>query len=166
MISRPTAYDPGARAATARNEHERGQNAQIADKLRQVADILAAQYADPFRIAAYRRAAESIRVLNDHLGAIAEKGGREALEEISGHWHFNSERDHRNAGHWPVGLPRTSDRGPSAQRYYSGQSPGVGPALARRVYERLQVKTLEALEAAAHDERFQQGRGFGGRGSQ
>jgi len=45
--------------------------------------ILAAQKADPFRIAAYRRATESIRVLNDDLGAIAEKGGRDALEAVS-----------------------------------------------------------------------------------
>jgi DNA polymerase/3'-5' exonuclease PolX len=35
---------------------------QIADKLGQAADILAAQGADPFRIAAYRRAADSIRM--------------------------------------------------------------------------------------------------------
>src|SRR6516164_2573020 len=70
MISGSTAFDPGARSATARREREFSeQNAQIADKLRQVADILAAQKADPFRIAAYRRAAESIRVLNDDLGA-------------------------------------------------------------------------------------------------
>ena len=57
MISGSTAFDPGARSATARREREFSeQNAQIADKLRQVADILAAQKADPFRIAAYRRA--------------------------------------------------------------------------------------------------------------
>jgi Helix-hairpin-helix domain len=83
MISGSTAFDPGARSATAQREHEFSeQNAQIADKLRQVADILAAQKADPFRIAAYHRAAESIRVLNDDLGAIAEKGGRDALEAV------------------------------------------------------------------------------------
>ena len=84
MISGSAAFDPGARSATARREHEPSrQNVQIADKLRQVADILAAQKADPFRIAAYRRATESIRVLNDDLGAIAEKGGRDALEAVS-----------------------------------------------------------------------------------
>src|SRR5438067_570646 len=65
MISGPTAFEPGGRSATAWREHEsHGQNAQIADKLHQAADILAAQVADPFRIAAYRKAAESIRMLS------------------------------------------------------------------------------------------------------
>jgi hypothetical protein len=82
-ISGPTSYEPGDRSATARRENgSSGQNAQIADKLRQAADILAAQEADPFRIAAYRKAAELIRALNDDIGAIAERGGREALEAV------------------------------------------------------------------------------------
>lgn len=83
--SGPTASDPGARSVTAPREYKSGgQDAQIADKLRQAADILAAQGADPFRIAAYRKAAESIRALNDNLSAIAARGGREALEAVPG----------------------------------------------------------------------------------
>jgi hypothetical protein len=38
--------------------------------------------AHPFRIAAYRRTADSIRMLNDDIGAIADRGGREALEAV------------------------------------------------------------------------------------
>jgi len=163
MISGSTAFDPGARSATARREREFSeQNAQIADKLRQVADILAAQKADPFRIAAYRRAAESIRVLNDDLGAIAEKGGRDALEAIpfigtsiasaiaemltTGRWHF---LEHLKGSASPETLFQAV--------------PGIGPALAHRVCETLRLDTIEALEAAAYDGRLEQVRGFGRR---
>src|SRR6516225_5816041 len=163
MISGSTAFDPGVRSGTARREHESsGQNAQIADKLRQVADILAAQKADPFRIAAYRRAAESIRVLTDDLGAIAEKGGRDALEAIpfigtsiasaiaemltTGRWHFVEQ------------LKRSA----SPETLFQAV-PGIGPALARRVCETLRLDTIEALEAAAYDGRLEQVRGFGRR---
>lgn len=53
-ISGPTAFASGARLTTARREGDLGgQNAQIADRLRQVADIVAAQRADSFHIAAY-----------------------------------------------------------------------------------------------------------------
>ncbi len=84
-ISGPAAVNPGVHSTTARHEHESsGQNARIADNLRQAADILAAQRADPFRIAAYRKAAGSVRLLSDDLGGIAERGGRDALEAVPG----------------------------------------------------------------------------------
>src|SRR6185312_12518889 len=59
-------------------------NAFIAAKLRQAADILAAQAADPFRVRAYRNAAQSILALADDLGSVAERGGRKAIEAIPG----------------------------------------------------------------------------------
>ena len=61
-----------------------GLNDQIAEKLRQAADILAAQGADAFRIAAYRTAADSLRGLDADLGAVVDRGGRKALEAIPG----------------------------------------------------------------------------------
>jgi DNA polymerase (family X) len=57
-------------------------NVQIADKLCQAADILAVQGAAPFRIAAYRRAADTVCALNIDLATIAAKGGRDALEAV------------------------------------------------------------------------------------
>jgi hypothetical protein len=81
--NRSSALAPLARLPAAGCEHDfAGPNNQIADKLRQAADILAAQGADMFRVAAYRRASDSVRALDTDLGTIAEKGGRGALEEI------------------------------------------------------------------------------------
>ena len=59
-------------------------NEQVAERLRLAADILAAQGADPFRIAAYRRAAASVLELDRDLGIILDEGGRVALETIPG----------------------------------------------------------------------------------
>jgi Helix-hairpin-helix domain len=72
-------------------------NAQVADKLRQAGDILAMQGAAPFRVAAYRRAVDSILALTRDLGIIVARGGRKALEaipgvgvSIAGAWHLSS----------------------------------------------------------------------------
>jgi len=137
-------------------------NALIADKLRQAADILTAQGADPFRITAYRRAAAAVGVLADDLGTVAERGGRKALEAVpgigvaiagaiaemlaTGRWAF---LEHLKGTADPESLFRSV--------------PGVGPALAHRVCDTLHIHTLEALEAAAHDGRLEQVRGFGHR---
>jgi len=59
-------------------------NASIAAKLRQAADILSAQAADPFRVRAYRNAAEAILAMPEELGLVAERGGRNAIEAIPG----------------------------------------------------------------------------------
>jgi hypothetical protein len=72
-----SALGPLTRPPATRREHDFAEpNDQIADKLRQAADILAAQGADVFRVAAYRRASDSVRASDNDLGTIAEKGGR------------------------------------------------------------------------------------------
>jgi hypothetical protein len=83
--SEPAAPGPSVPPGAAeRGYGSHAQNARIADKLNQAADILAAQEADPFRIAAYRRAADSLCACDDDLATIAAQGGREALEAIPG----------------------------------------------------------------------------------
>lgn len=76
------ALEPRPLAVAAENGYER--NVQIADKLHQAADILVAQGAIPFRIAAYRRTADTVYALNIDLATIAAKGGRDALEAVPG----------------------------------------------------------------------------------
>ena len=154
------ALEPRPLAVSAKRGHE--PNVQIADKLYQAADILAAQGAVPFRIAAYRRAADTVCALDANLAAIAAKGGRAALEAVpgigpaiagavaemlaTGRWAF---LDHLKGAADPETLFQAV--------------PGIGPELARRVCETLHVDTLEGLEAAAHDGRLEQVPGFGHR---
>ena len=46
------------------------QNVEIARRLEEVADLLEAQHANPFRVQAYRRAASGIRHLSKPLSVI------------------------------------------------------------------------------------------------
>ena len=85
LDSEPIELRPQSRSITARRSLGfAGANAQIANKLRQAADILATQGAHSFRTAAYRKAAESVLSLDTDLCTIAERGGRKVLEAIPG----------------------------------------------------------------------------------
>jgi hypothetical protein len=137
-------------------------NAQIADKLRQAADILAAQGADPFRVAAYRKAADSILALTRDLGAVVARGGRKALEAIPGVGVSiaGAAAEMLTTGRWSF-LEHLKGSAEPEKLFCS--IPGIGPALARRVCETLHIRTLEALEVAAHDGRLESVAGFGRR---
>ncbi len=137
-------------------------NARIADRLRQAADILAAQAADPFRIAAYRKAAESVLALTIDLGILAERGGRKGLEAIPGVGASiaGAIAEMLTTGRWSF-LEHLKGAADPEKLFCA--VPGVGPALARRVCETLHIRTLEALESAAHDGRLERVRGFGRR---
>jgi DNA polymerase (family X) len=137
-------------------------NAVIAAKLRQAADILAAQSADPFRVRAYRNAAQSLLALSEDIRVLAESGGREVIVAIpgvgtsiaasiiemltTGRWRF---LDHLKGSASPESLFRAV--------------PGLGPELSRRLSEDLGIETLEALEAAACSGRLEAAPGFGPR---
>ncbi|HEY8071250.1 MAG TPA: helix-hairpin-helix domain-containing protein [Methylocystis sp.] len=57
-------------------------NEFVAARLREAADLLAAQQDNPFRISAYRQAAESIASLNHSVEELLPEGGVEALDRI------------------------------------------------------------------------------------
>ena len=157
------ASESGASTPGAGHEHNfAGANAQIADKLCQAGDILAAQGADPFRVAPYRRAVDSVRALDDDLRTIAECGGRKALERIPGVGVSiaGAIAEMLSTGRWAF-LDHL--KGTANPETLFQAVTGIGPALARQVYETLHVHTLEALETAAHDGRLEQVAGIGPR---
>lgn len=56
-------------------------NQQLAVLFRSMADLLSSQRANPYRVRAYRRAADALLVLEEDVAAVAK---RHALEEIDG----------------------------------------------------------------------------------
>ncbi len=132
----------------------RGDNAGVAQWLREMAVLLDAQNGNPYRAAAYRKAADTVAQLARNVRDIFENegiGGLDALPGVgpriaaaigeilaTGRWgqlqHLRGEAD-------PEALLRTI--------------PGVGPETAHRLHEGLGVETLEALEVAAHDGRLE-----------
>ncbi|MBW2387267.1 MAG: hypothetical protein JRG89_02415, partial [Deltaproteobacteria bacterium] len=57
-------------------------NSEIAETLERVADLLEAQDANRYRVAAYRAAAKTIRQHQQPLSEILSKGGVEAVEAL------------------------------------------------------------------------------------
>lgn len=137
-------------------------NQKIAGMLRQVADLLDQEGANPFRISAYRRAADTIDRLERDARDIVEEQGAEGLLALPniGQGIASTILEIVTTGTWnqlerlrgsldPVRLFRTI--------------PGIGPELAQRIYDTLRIDSLEALEIAAHDGRLQSVPGIGRR---
>ena len=130
------------------------QNGQIAARLSEATDLLAARNANPFRVSAYRKAAEALRRLDRDLAAIAAEGGQQALDAIPdvGRSIAGAISELLRTGQWRF-LERLREATGPAELFRV--IPGIGPALAKRLHEALGAETLEALETAAYDGRLE-----------
>jgi putative hydrolase len=137
-------------------------NQQIAARLREAAELLEQQQANPFRVSAYRRAAETVAGLDDDVAAILEREGIEGLDKLPGIGRVLAQAiaQMTRTGRWAQ-LERL--RGTVALEQLFQSIPGLGPELARRIHEHLDVDTLEALELAAHDRHLEEVPGIGPR---
>jgi len=137
-------------------------NLQIAERLEEVAILLEQQDASPFRVAAYRHAADTVSGLDEDLGEILETRGVDGLVALPGIGDSIAAavREMLRTGRWSQ-LDRL--RGGAEPEALLRTVPGIGPGLAHRVHERLDIDTLEALETAAHDGRLATVPGFGRR---
>ena len=137
-------------------------NQQVAAKLREAADVLEQQAANPFRVGAYRRAAETIANLDDDVDTLVANGGVDALIELPniGKGISASINEILRTGRW-VQLERL--RGALDPERLFQTVPGIGPKLAKHIHDQLDVETLEALENSAHDGRLEAVPGVGAR---
>lgn len=136
------------------------QNVEIARRLEEVAELLEAQRANPFRVQAYRRAAMAIRHLPKPLAEIWQEQGEAGLRGVAG------------VGERLTAALRnliTTGRLPMLDRLRGEMDPmallqsvaGIGPALAERLHRDLGIDSLQDLEAAAHDGRLAEIAGVG-----
>ena len=135
-------------------------NFRIARRLEEVAQILEAQGGNPFRVQAYRRAAETLRRLPRPAEEILRQEGEPGLRKLPG----IGERLARSiatlliTGRLPM-LDRL--RGESDSGSLLASVPGIGKRLAARLHRDLSIDTLEQLETAAHDGRLKKIAGIG-----
>jgi Holliday junction resolvasome RuvABC DNA-binding subunit len=125
-------------------------NAAIADRLAEVAALLAEQHANPHRVTAYRRAAAVVRGHDRELAEVYAIGGLEALQALPGIGESLA-RSIRNLllhGRLPM-LERL--RGETDPVLLFQSVPGIGPVLAGAIHRRLDIDSLEELELAARD---------------
>jgi hypothetical protein len=137
-------------------------NQQIAQRLRELAEILQAQKANPFRVGAYRKAAESLERFSGNLGELFQSEGRAGLDELPGVGPGIAAAiaEMLETGRWAQ-LERLRGRLDPATLFQT--VPGIGPELAQRIHGVLGVETLEALEVACHDGRLAEVPGVGPR---
>lgn len=128
-------------------------NPHLAARLREAADLLAAQGANPFRVAAYRRAADSVAAHPRELAAVLAWHGLDGLDALPGVGRGIAAAlaEMIGTGQWAQ-LERL--RGTADPVALFRTIPGVGPGLAAALHDALGVDTLEALEVAAHDGRL------------
>lgn len=137
-------------------------NATIAQALAEMAALLNAQGDNPYRVAAYRRASETVAQLGSSLRKIHRSGSVDALDALPGVGQRIAAAivEMLETGHWQQ-LERL--RGSSDPEAVFRTIPGVGPDLAMRLHEALGVDTLEALEGAARSGRLEAVKGIGPR---
>jgi putative hydrolase len=137
-------------------------NARCADRLREAADLLHAQGANPFRVSAYRKAAATVLDLPEDLGAIIDREGLPGLEALPnvGRGIASALLEMTRSGRW-IQLERL--RGSADPVQLLTVVPGLGHRLAERIHDELHVDTLEGLELAAHDGRLESVPGVGPR---
>ena len=137
-------------------------NKLAAERLREAATLLANQDANPFRVAAYRRAAQAVMVHPSDIRELLEQGGVKALGDIPGVGAGISGglAELARTGRWTY-LERLRGAGDALDVFRT--IPGVGPTLARRLHDGLHAETLEQLEAALHEHEGREIAGIGPR---
>lgn len=129
-------------------------NAEIAARLDEVAQVLADQEANPYRVNAYRRAAHTIREWSGSIADLAAGQGLAGLMELPGIGENLARSIYQlvNSGRLPM-LERL--RGESDPLEILGSVVGIGRKTAQRLHDELGIHTLEELEIAAHDGRLE-----------
>ena len=128
----------------------RSLNTQAAEIFRDCAGILRQQKANPFRVNAYMRAAQTLESLDFDVADLLADEGIEGLIELPtiGRGLATAIDEIARTGRLAQ-LDRL--RGEARPEVLFQSLPGVGPTLATRIHDMLHVDTLEALELAAHD---------------
>ena len=119
-------------------------NKALAQIFTSMADLLAAQQANPHRVRAYRRAAESLVELEEDVSALAERG---ALQEIPGIGKDLSARiqEFLKTGKVQAYEELKTPLPPEIADWTT--LPGFSDNVVQHLYSRLGINTLDDLEA-------------------
>lgn len=118
-------------------------NRQLATLFRSMADLLAAQRANPYRVRAYRRAADSLLTLDEDVATVAEA---QKLEEIDG---IGTDLAKKIEEFLATGTVRAYEElktplPPEVQDWAT--LPGLSDSLVTYLYFRLGIRTLTDLD--------------------
>jgi DNA polymerase (family X) len=134
-------------------------NQQVATIFRSIAERLASQRANPYRVRAYRKAADAIEALEED---IAELASRQALEDIEGIGRDLADKVEeflRTGTIQAYEVLRTPL--PEAMKAWA-QLPGLSESLVAYLYTRLCITTLTDLEQLVRSHMLRTVPGFSG----
>ena len=135
------------------------QNQQLAALFRSIAELLAAQRANPYRVRAYRRGADALLALDEDVAEVAR---RHALEEIDG---IGSDLSEKIEEFLKTGKILTLEtlRMPLPEHVKSwARLPGLSESLVAYLYSRLSIATLSDLETLVRSHMLRTVPGFSG----
>jgi hypothetical protein len=135
-------------------------NAAVARRLGELAELLEARAENPFRVRSYRRAAQVIDELAEPVQTILDREGVDGLDELPdiGKSLARSVETLARTGHLPL-LDRL--RAASDPTTALSTVSGIGHDMAARIHKQLGISTLDELEAAAIDGRLARVPGMG-----
>ena len=137
-------------------------NHEVATKLREIAQLLRAQQANPFRVNAYLHAADTLDNLGRNVAELMQAKGIKGLVELPG----IGEGIARSIYEY-VATGRMSRlenlKGTADPVELFRSIPTVGRAMADRIHDQLHVDSLEALEIAVRDGQLRKVEGLGSR---
>ncbi len=136
------------------------ENDQIADRLDEIAQLLAAQDADPFRVRAYQTAAQTLRDLKRPAHETLAGEGLDGLMKLKGIGQSLARSIEQLSQTGRLGLLERL-RGEATPELTFGSVPGIGQTMASRIHEQLDIESLPELEAAAYDGRLARVPGMG-----
>ena len=135
-------------------------NHDVATKLREIAQLLRAQLANPFRINAYLHAADTLDNLGRNVAELMQAKGIKGLVALPG----IGEGIARSIYEY-VATGRMSRlenlKGAADPVELFRSIPGVGSVLAERIHDQLHVDSLEALENAVREGQLHKVEGLG-----
>lgn len=137
-------------------------NEEVAHVLERVAELLGAQNADRYRVAAYRDAATRVRNADTLISEIAVTEPLASMERLPGIGVSIGSAIREYAASGRLGILERLEGQVSPEDLFASV-PGIGEELARRIHAELGLDTLEELELAAHDGQLERVPGFGPR---
>lgn len=134
-------------------------NQQVATIFRSIAERLASQRANPYRVRAYRKAADTIETLEEDIAAVA---ARQALEDLDG---IGRDLADKIEEFLKTGTIQTYEalRTPLPDEVQAWtRLPGLSESLVAYLYTRLGITTLPDLERLVRSHMLRTVPGFSG----
>ncbi len=135
------------------------QNQQVATIFRSMAERLASQRANPYRVRAYRKAADTIEALEEDIAAVASRQALEELEGIGRDLADKIEEFLKTGRIQAYEALRTPL--PEAVKAWA-KLPGLSESLVAYLYARLCITTLADLERLVRSHLLRTVPGFSG----